>query len=273
VQSLADVRLRALGGALTVPGSNYPIATSTMEITVGLPEHVHPIAVLGGDHARWAFARSDLLAAVLGIAVACFGFRTNKTRALGAVVTAGLWFVSREGFVFASGGLFVVGAIFLASRFVHGTKLLVASGGVIVAALFGGRFALTDGAPLDPAREMLVERPSIPTPEITHAAVAADGSLDTKAGITPVSLSIPTSERYVQSSRQLVTKERPFAMRVVYVTSSLLTGLQLLWLALVGLLGWHHRDRLSALRARIVDRLTRRPDPTMAPVPDAAPPF
>jgi hypothetical protein len=88
-----------------------------------------------------------------------------------------------------------------------------------------------------------------------------------------VSLSIPTSERYVQSSRQLVTKERPFAMRIVYVTSSLLTGLQLLWFALFGLLGWHHRDRLAALRARVIDRLTRRPDPTMAPVPDAAPPF
>ena len=91
--------------------------------------------------------------------------------------------------------------------------------------------------------------------------------------ITPVSLSIPTSERYVQSSRQLVTKERPFAMRIVYVTSALLTMLQLTWLAMVGLLAWLHRDRLAGLRARIVERLTRTPDPTAAPVVDAAPPF
>ena len=273
VQSLGDVRLWPIAGALKVPSSNYPIATSSMEVTVGLPEHVHPIAVLGGDHARWAFSRGDLLAAALGIAVACFGFRTRKTRALGAAVMAGLWFVSREGYVFAGGGLFVVGGVFLASRFIRGTKLLVATGGILIVALFGGRFALTDGTMSEPAREMFVEHPSIPSPEVTHAAVAADGSLDTKAGITPVSLSIPTSERYVQSSRQLVTKERPFAMRIVYVTSNLLAGLHLLWLALVGLLGWLHRDRLAGLKARIIERLTRQPDPTAAPVADATPPF
>lgn len=273
VQSLADVKLRSVAGALEVPASNYPIATSNMEVTVGLPENVHPIAVLGGDRARWVFSRADLLALALGIGVACFGFRTRNTRALGALVTAGLWFVSREGFVLVSGALFVVGAIFLASRFIRGTKLLVASGAILVAALFGGRWALTEGATTEPTRDMFAERPLIPTPEITHAAVAADGSLDTKAGITPVSLSIPTSERYVQASRQLITKERPFVMRVVYITANLATGLHLAWLFMVGLLGWLHRDRLAGLRARVIERLTHRPDPTAAPVADAAPPF
>jgi hypothetical protein len=284
VQSLAEVRLWPIAGAVKVPASNYPIATSSMEVTVGLPETVHPIAVLGGDRTRWAFSRGDLLALALGVAVACFGFRTNKTRALGAAVTAGLWFVSREGFVFASGGLFVVGAIFLASRFIRGTRLLIASGGILVAALFGGRWALTDATGYEhnssptvtawtPQKEMFVDHPQLPSPEITHAAVAADGSLDTKAGITPVSLSLPTSEHYVQSSRQLVTKERPFAMRIVYVTQNLVTGLHLAWLFMVGLLGWLHRDRLAGLRARIIERLTQKPDPTAAPVADAAPPF
>ena len=91
--------------------------------------------------------------------------------------------------------------------------------------------------------------------------------------ITPVSLSIPTSERYVQSSRQLVTKERPFAMRILYITSNLITGLHLGWLFMVGLLGFLHRDRLAGLKARIIERITRQPDPTAAPVADAAPPF
>jgi len=272
VQSLADVKLWSIAGAVKVPASNYPIATSNMEVTVGLPENVHPLAVLGGDRARWVFSRADLLALALGVGVACFGFRTRKTRALGALVTAGLWFVSREGFVFASGGLFVVGSIFLASRFIRGSKLLIASGALLVAALFGGRWALTDGV-TEPSREMFVDHPQIPSPEITHAAVAPDGTLDTKAGITPVSLSIPTSERYVQSSRQLITKERPFAMRIVYITSNLVTGLHLAWLFMVGLLGWLHRDRLAGLRSRFIERVTRRPDPTTAPVADAASPF
>lgn len=273
VQSLADVRLWSLAGAVKVPGASYPIATSSMEVTVGLPENVLPMAVLGGDHTRWAFSRGDLLALALGIGVACFGFRTRKTRALGSLVTAGLWFVSQEGFVFASSGLFVVGSIFLASRFIRGTKLFVASGGIIVVALFGGRWALTDSINYEPQKEMFADHPSLPTPEMTHAAIAPDGSLDTKAGITPVSLSMPTSERYVRSSRQLVTRERPFAMRIVYITQGLVTGLELGWLFLVGMLGWLHRDRLAGLRRRIIERLTRRPDPTAAPVADASPPF
>ena len=68
VQSLADVRLWSIAGAVKVPGSSYPIATSSMEVTVGLPESMHPIAVLGGDRARWAYSRGDLLALSIGVA-------------------------------------------------------------------------------------------------------------------------------------------------------------------------------------------------------------
>lgn len=273
VQSLADVKLWPLAGAVSVPAGNYPIATSAMEITVGLPEHVHPLAVLGGDHSRWAFSRGDLIAVILGIALSCFGFRDRKTRALGALVTAGLWFVSREGYVFAAGGLFVVGAIFLASRFIRGTKLIVASGAVLIAALFTGRYVLVDGVTAEPHREMIAEHPSVPTPESSHAAVTSDGSLDTKAGVTPVSLSIPTSERYVQSSRQLVTKERPFVARIVYMTSTTIAILHFVWLALVGALAFLHRDRLAALKAALIERVTRRTDPTEAPVADPVAPL
>jgi hypothetical protein len=272
VQSLAEVRLWPIAGAVSIPPSTYPIATSSSETTVGLPVDIHPLAVLGGDRARWAFARGDLIAVALGIALACFGFRTAKTRALAAVCTAGLWFVSREGFVVATAGLFLAGAIFLASRFTRGTWLLLASGVLTVIALLGGRFALTEGATTEPALEMFVEHPELPRPE------AAGGSKptftgDPKTDITPVSLSFPTSERYIQASRQLVSSERPFVPRIVYITSTLVAGLHAVWLVLVALLVWAHRDRLLALKAKIAERLTRRPttpDPTTAP---EAPPF
>jgi hypothetical protein len=137
LQSLAEAKLWPVVGALSIPPSTYPLATSAAETTIGLPEYVHPLVVLGGDRARWAFARGDLVAIALGIALACFGFRTAKTRALASVCTAGLWFVSKEGFVVATSGLFLAGAIFLASRFVRGTWLLVASGLLTVIALLG----------------------------------------------------------------------------------------------------------------------------------------
>jgi hypothetical protein len=70
-----------------------------------------------------------------------------------------------------------------------------------------------------------------------------------------------------------VSSERPFVPRIVYVTSSFIAGLHAVWLALVTLLLWAHRERLVALKAKIAARLTRRPavpDPTTA---TEAPPF
>jgi hypothetical protein len=272
VQSLSEATLWPILGAVTIPSTTYPLATSSAETTIGLPEHIHPLAVLGGDRPRWAFARGDLVAVVLGIALACFGLRTAKTRALASVCMVGLWFVSREGYVVAIAGLFLAGGIFLASRFARGTWLLLAGGVLTVMALLGGRFALSSDATSEPTLEMFVERPDLPHPEAPGGSQPTFSG-DPKTDITPVSLSFPTSERYVQASRQLVSSERPFQPRIVYVTSTVIAGLHALWLLLVALLVWAHRDRLVLLKARIVARLSRRPtapDPTTAP---EAPPF
>ncbi len=262
VQTLSNARIWPLAGALSIPPSTYPLSTSTVETTIGLPADVHPIAVLGGDRIRWGVGRGDLVAVAFGIALACFGFRTNKTRAIGALATAGLWFVSRDGFVVAGGVLGTVGLIFLASRFLRGTKLLVAGGFVVAAGLLVSRGLLAEGAAAEPAREMFVDHPTLPTPETNGGYGARSG---TPGDITPVSLSLPTSERYVQSSRQVVSQERPFTPRIVYVTSTLVGVLHLAWLALVGALVFTHRDKLAALKAKIVERLARRPEAAAGP--------
>lgn len=281
VQSLADVRIWPVAGALTVPASSYPLATSAMEVTVGLPDHVRPIAILGGDRTRWSFSRGDLFAGIIGVAVACFAFRRNKTRALGALATAGLWFVSKEGFVVGVGVLFVAGAIFLASRFLRGNWLVVASGFSVVVALLGGRYALVEGAASEPQLELFVQHPDVPKPESSSAQLHSDGTLDTKAGIRPVSMSVPLSERYVQSTRQLVTRERPFVPRILYVTSGTCAFLHLVWLSVVGFLVWSHKEKIAALKAKAMERLGRRPGPKAVVMPgmdtaftrEAAPPL
>ena len=84
----------------------------------------------------------------------------------------------------------------------------------------------------------------------------------TPGDITPVSLSFPTSERYVTSSRQVVSQERPFVPRIVYVTSTFIGFLHLVWLGLVGLLVFSHRDKLALLKTKIIERLARRPEAT-----------
>jgi hypothetical protein len=144
----------------------------------------------------------------------------------------------------------------------------VASGGLVVLALFAGRFVLQTDYSVEPDREMIAERPSLPMPEASHAAVAPDGSLDTKAGVTPVSMSFPTSDHYIRASRQLVTQQRPFVPRIVYMTSTLVGILHAVWIALVAALAWAHRDRLAELKAQLIARLTRRPDPLAPATPE-----
>lgn len=287
VQTLSNVRIWPLVGALSIPPSTYPLSTSTVDTTVGLPPEVHPIAVFGGDNARWGLGRGDLLGVALGIALACFGFRKKKTRVIGALATAGLWFVSREGFVIAASILGVVGLVFLASRFLRSTKLLVASGFIVSAGMLVARAILADGAASEPSRDMFVDKPTLPTPESSSAYNGSPRG-GAPGDITPVSLSFPTSERYVTSSRQVVSQERPFVPRIVYVTSTFIGFLHLAWLGLVGLLVFAHKDKLALLKAKIALRLARRPEATEpdpvvsvtatangAPAPEAieAPPF
>lgn len=276
VQSLSDVKLTPFFGAIGIPSSSYALTTSNMDVVVGLPDSVHPIAVVGGDRLCTAFSNFDVVAVLLGVAIACFGFRTKKTRVLGALATAGLWFVSQDGFVFVTGALFTWGAIFLASRFTRGSWLMVTSGGIVVVALLVGREALTHGgreAIGERSVAMTVRDPKRPSPETSYVPPAPDGSPETKAGVTPVSLSVPISDLYVASSRQLVTRERPFVPRIFYVTSSLLALLHVAWFGLASAVVWAHRERLAQLKQRIVARLGRRPEPKPIMPPREAPPF
>lgn len=274
VQSLGAARLTPLVGALAIPTSTYPLTTSKTEITVGLPGYVHPLAVLGGDHVLLGLGRLDAVAMGIGVALACFAFRTRRTRVLGALVTAGLWLVSKEAFVVAGGALFVAGSAFVASRFVRGLWLFAASALALVWALVVGRGVLSPDVSLDPALEMVVTSPTVPTAEVS---APSGGDSETRAGTTPVSISLPTSERYVRTSLQLATSERPLAPRVVYVTSAMIAALHLAWVALLGLLGWAHREHLLGLKARVAARLARRSaqpsDDVNAPLPDASAPF
>jgi hypothetical protein len=101
----------------------------------------------------------------------------------------------------------------------------------------------------------------LPQPESSLSDTKSAGSMETKRGVTPVSLSMPTSERYVQTSRQLVTSKRPFTPRLVYATSSFFALLEIGWLGIVGMLLLAHRCGLAALMNRVRERLSRRPEP------------
>jgi len=173
----------------------------------------------------------------------------------------GLWLVSRDAFVVATAVLFLTGAVFLASRFLRGNLLLGVSAVAFLASMFCARWALTGDATDEPKRELFVQSPDVPQPETARREASFAGAIDTKAAVTPVSLSLPISERYVRTSRQLVTSKQPFAPRLIYATPALFVVLELAWLGVVGWLVFAHRLQIAALLSRVKDRLARRTEP------------
>jgi hypothetical protein len=268
VQTLSQARLWPFVGVFSVPMSEYPLTTSTVEVTVGLPADVHPLAMFGGDHPLWALTRADFIAALLATLGASFAFRTNRTRLLGSVATVGLWLVSRDVFVVVTACLFFASIVFLASRFLRGNWLLSASATAFLISLFTARAVLSGDVIDEPRREFLVQAVQLPQPESSHANAASRGSLDTMTGVTPVSLSTPTSERYVRTSRQLVTSKRPFVPRIVYATETVWVGFEIAWLGVLGMLIVAHRAKLALLLELLKERLSRRPATSPEIFPD-----
>ena len=120
---------------------SYPLTASHVDVTVGLPAGVHPIALLGGDHARWYVKWEDGAAVALGIFAAWVAFRTRARRALGGVVMGGLWFLSAPVYVLVMGVFGAVGGLWLLGRLVR-RKYFAAAGVALVGAAALGCAAL-----------------------------------------------------------------------------------------------------------------------------------
>jgi hypothetical protein len=91
-------------------------------------------------------------------------------------------------------------------------------------------------------------------------------------GVAPVALPLPAYERSVVVSRELVTRDRPLTVKVVYLTSAGLAPLVGLWLACAAWLARLHIRDIARLARALRERLARRPDPDPAPAAPPAPP-
>jgi hypothetical protein len=90
-------------------------------------------------------------------------------------------------------------------------------------------------------------------------------------GVAPVALPLPAYERSVVVTRELVTRDRPLSLRVVYVTTTGLAPLVAAWLACILLLVRLHAAPIGRLVRALRARLGRDPDAT-AETPLAPPP-
>lgn len=288
VQSLALSALRRMGGRLELPMPSYPLTASRVGLTVGLPEAVIPVALLGGDRPALTLSWGDAIAAAIGFGAGWAAVRPRaeqgqtrrrRLRLLGGLVLGGLWFLSPGAYAAALTALAIAAVLWLISRLLDGVRRMIAT--VVVAGGLGliglvmmvGLVTMRGSSPASapyreqaPASDVSVpEAPAAPGPRSSKlddrtgnflAQGAKGGVLE---GVTPVALTLPTWERSVRASRELVTKERPFRPVLVYVTTWALWPLALLWVVgLVGLVAAHWAQISAGIR-RVGERLARRP--------------
>lgn len=280
VQSLAQAVVRPLGGSMELPMPSYPLTASEVALTVGLPERVVPLALLGGDRPVWFADSGDAVAVAFGFVAAWIAVRPGGApsrgrlralRALGGLIMAGLWFVAPATFVALLVGIATAGAAWLVGRLFRGTSravamvVLLGMGGI---ALLVGLFAVSAGRYRGERWNSSYETSMAP-PSSARIAKLDDqakggGSLAPGGavleGVTPVALTLPDYDRAVQASRELVTRDRVFHPVLIYTTSSALVPLALLWLAGATILLAAHRAPLTELYRRAAVRLSRRPE-------------
>lgn len=280
VQSLSQSTLRPLFGAVTIPMPSYALTASRVDLTVGLPPGVFPVALLGGDRPKWAVEGSDLLVAGLGFLAGFFavrpgpgvsGARLRGLRILGGLVLAALWFLWEPGFVLAMIALGLWGLVWLVGRFLRGSARVAATvvllGGLLFVGLIG-LFAASSRAPMKSADveyepSSATTRPASPAPaggklddDRTGNFLAPKGG-GVLEGVTPVPLPLPSYRHSMWSSRELVTKDRPFRPTLWYVTDMAVAPIGILWLIGLGFVLAAHRSRMVDAWKKVRDRVEK----------------
>jgi hypothetical protein len=309
LQSMSSEPLHALGGWIGVPTPEHSLATSRATLTLGLPPGVHPVAVVGGDHPWLAFATRDALAVVASIALALLGLRGRLRRGLGIVALGGLWFASHFLWgMLVLGGVSILIAWVSARLLPRGLRM-AAWGATGLAAFVVGMTAMTMGGgsststpppqkPVAVAEPVSTSAPNeqadldktevakddsngwVDAPMRAKQAMQAIGQMNARTvlsggimqGVAPVALPLPTYDRSVVITRELVTPDRPLTLGLVYVTSLGLVPFAVLWLACVAWLARLHGAHLARLVRALRERLARQADPDPAPAAPLAPP-
>lgn len=312
LQSMSNASLRPLAGWLSVPTPEHSLATSRAAVNLGLPASVHPLAVLGGDHPWFAFGAWDALAVAASAAIAIGVLRGRLRRGLGVVALAGLWFVSPVLWgALVVGGALVLGAWAAARLLPRGPRYAAWAALGLLAFVVGiGSMSARRSAPAtvlvpqspSDARPDAVESPTTvaaqdelrkngqkdqangwvdaPARSLPRQALQQLGEINERTilaggivqGVAPVALPLPAYERSVVVSRELVTRDRPLTVGLLYVTSLGLLPLLAAWIAAVAWLARLHSSALARLLRALRTRLAASPEPDAAPPAPAAPP-
>jgi hypothetical protein len=290
VQSLSSANLAKLFGVLTVPTPDHPLTTSRANLNIGLPHGVHPLVVLGGDRIVWLVGAEHGVALAFAVLAAWLAANNRRDRILLAIALGGIWFIAQPVFIATIAAVAVAIAFRISARLLAGASRNFARLAIVGAAALG--MIVTFAASKSVERNAAYRPSDVPAvasgeepADVTKSANAylQSGKVDEKAidkpvvgnfaaqtagggilrGVAPVALPLPSAERYTGAARELVTRERPFTPRLVYVTTAALLPFAGLWVLSIVALLFAHRAKIVALRARLRELLA--PPPAASP--------
>jgi hypothetical protein len=266
VQSLASLSVARPWGRVALPEATHPLTTSRTQLVLGLPHQVYPVALLGGDQPVWFLDIQDLVALVVAAFLAFFTLRGGLRQVIGTLCLGGAWFVAPWLYVVAIVAIVGIGALWLCFKLLRGTPRIVAIVAVVTATSIGGLIAIGavflgragSGDSISQSvsgsaarndeggsgyRSNVSDLSSAPRSGTLTGQQAEGGVLQ---GVLPVALPLPHFQRSVSTTRELVTRQRPFRPVLVYVTDVVVLSLLGVWLFLLAALGHLHRRPIIA---------------------------
>lgn len=277
VQSLADFRIAPFGGRLEVPMPAHALTSSSTSVRLGLPSHIIPLAVLGGDRPDFKVDFGDLFAAVFGFTLGWLLWKRSRRGVVAGLLLGCSWFVFPPLYVAVLVGVAGWGAIWVTTRLLRGRKftagLVLAAVGAIMLGMI--LMSVTRSAYRANLSHQISDYETVSS-RMPSKAMVVEQELDMAqskalagviAGVTPVALPLPSYDKSVVIEQELVSKDRPFKPVVYYLTGwtvwPFIAAWALLLLWFVYVQRTQIRDRILKLRNQL-DNLNTAPEPPPA---------
>ncbi len=263
IQNIAKSEINHLGGSLELPSPEHSFTISNGYIEFGLPDMIIPLYFTEGTGFLNPFSLTDIILFIIIIIISFYLFKSRSIRFFSVISLAGIYLLLKGFFIALLILAILIKLVFyLRKKYSKKTFLLI----IIITAmalisllvysmilpslLISGR----SHAGYDQSRQ----RPEAPSMQaydeyeqktlskseerwgqrdagsidydklLREDAVISDSSI--VEGIIPVALPMPKYDYSLYAYKELITKDRPLAPRLLYITRYTLIPVYLLWL-------------------------------------------
>ncbi len=257
IQNISRAKINHFGGSFTLPVPRHSFTISKGYLELGLPGMVIPLYFTEGRGFINPFSIGDMVIFIVIMILSFFMFESRSMKIFSLVSLAGLYMLLKGVFVFLL-IIFLLAKLVLYLKKKYSPKtflLIIIISALAIVSLFIYSLILPslfstvryyDKGQMAPSPPMVQPQESFDEYEKDkRLGQKSDSSMDYESilreekvisdstiveGIIPVALPMPSYDYSLYAYRELITKERPLAPRLLYITKYTLIPLYILWL-------------------------------------------